>query len=306
MKRTLSLIAAVCLVLALAPVVQAAPVTADREGTPITLPDAIERIASFGASNTEILCALGAADKLIAIDAYSENVAGIPEGLDIFDMLAPDAERIMQLQPDVIFVTVMTRQGGEYDPYKPVKDAGICVIYMPTSNAIEDIKGDILYVASVLGADEAGAALVSWMDENIAAIKAIGETVTDKKGVYFEISAAPFMYSFGSGVFLNEMIELIGAYNVLGERDSWISVTDEAALAANPDVILTSVNYIDDPVGEIKGRPSWDAVAAVKNDRVYYIDADASNRPSQNIIKALWDMAVAVYPELYTEAYNAR
>jgi iron complex transport system substrate-binding protein len=306
MRRTLSLLAAAFLIFALAPAVQAALVTADREGTPITLPDSIERIASFGASNTEILCALGAADKLIAIDAYSENVEGIPEGLDIFDMLAPDAERIMQLQPDLILVTVMSRRGGEDDPYATVKDAGICVIYMPTSNTIEDIKGDILYVASVLGADNAGAAVVSWMDENIAAVKAIGDAVTDKKGVYFEISAAPFMYSFGSGAFLNEIIEMIGAYNVMGGRDSWISVTDEAALAANPDVILTSVDYIEDPVGEIKGRPSWDAVTAVKNDRVYYIDADASNRPSQNIIKAMWDMAIAVYPDLYAEAYDAR
>jgi iron complex transport system substrate-binding protein len=117
--------------------------------------------------------------------------------------------------------------------------------------------------------------------------------------VYFEISAAPFMYSFGDGVFLNEIIEIIGAENILAGQDSWLSVAEESVLDADPDVILTSVNYIDDPVGEIKSRAGWQTITAVANGDVYYIDADASNRPNQNIVKALHEIALAVYPDKY-------
>ena len=107
------------------------------------------------------------------------------------------------------------------------------------------------------------------------------------------------MYSFGKGVFLDEMLEIIGAVNILVDQDEWVSVTDEAVLDANPDVVLTCVNYIDDPIGEIKGRPGWGEITAARNDDVYYIDTDSSNRPSQNIIIALKEMAKAVYPDKY-------
>ena len=118
-----------------------------------------------------------------------------------------------------------------------------------------------------------------------------------QKSVYFEIGAAPYIYSFGTGVFLNEMIEIIGAENALADQAGWISVSEEVIISKNPDVILTNVNYIEDPVQEIKSRSGWDAIKAVKEDRVYYIDNMASSLPNHNIVKALEEMIAAVYPE---------
>ncbi|MDR1589686.1 MAG: ABC transporter substrate-binding protein [Oscillospiraceae bacterium] len=273
-------------------------VAADREGNPITLPEVIERVMIFGPSNCELLVDLGFGDAIVAADTYSGAIAGLAPDLPLFDMAAPDVESIVALDPDVIFVTGMVQAGGE-DPYKPLRDSGICVIYVPSSSSIESIKEDIRFVAAVMGAQEGGAALITKMETEIAAIKAVGDTITEKKTVYFELSAAPYMYSFGSGVFLNEMIEIVGAVNVLADQESWLSVADEAVLGANPDVILTSVNYIDDPIGEIKSRPGWQTISAVAAGDVYYIDADASNRPNHNIVKALREIALAVYPDKY-------
>ncbi len=75
--------------------------------------------------------------------------------------------------------------------------------------------------------------------------------------------------------------------------------SDEVVLAANPDVILTSTNYIDNPTDDIKQRPGWESLTAVANDEVYVIDTNASNRPSQNVVKALKQMAQVIYPDLY-------
>ena len=270
----------------------------DREGNSITLPQTIDKIISMGPSNTEVLVALGFGDRIIAADSYSENVEGIPSGIPMFSMMSPDGEQIIALQPDVIFVTGMSKVDGD-DPFKIISDTGICIIYIPSSSSIDGIKEDIKYMANVMGAQSKGDTIISYMETEIAAVKAVGDTITDKKRVYFEISAAPYMYSFGKGTFLNEMIELIGAANVLGDQESWISVADEAVVDANPDVILTSVNYIENPTDEIKSRPGWDGLTAVQNGDVYYIDTDSSNRPSQNIIKALKEMAKFVYPDKY-------
>ena len=117
--------------------------------------------------------------------------------------------------------------------------------------------------------------------------------------MYFEISAAPYCYSFGEGVFLNEMIDLIGAENVLAGQEGWLSVEEESVVSANPDVILTNVNYIEDPVGEILARPGWEGVTAVQNGGVHTIDNKTSSLPNENIVQALKEMAKAVYPDLY-------
>ena len=154
-------------------------------------------------------------------------------------------------------------------------------------------------MSAVMGDVSKSDAVIEEMESEISAIQEVGKTITDKKKVYFEIAAAPDMYSFGGGVFLNEMIEIIGAENVLKDQKEWISVSAESILDSNPDVILTSVNYIDDPVSEIKSRSGWEALTAVKENAVYYIDTDASNNPSQHIVKALKEMAKAVYPDKY-------
>ncbi len=270
----------------------------DREGNSITLPDEIDKIISMGPSNTEILTVLGFADKIVAVDTYSNNIDGIAADVTMFDMMEPDGEQIISLQPDIIFVSGMSKVVGD-DPLKAVSDAGICIIYIPSSTSIEGIKEDIRFVADVMGVTKKGNEIVSDMEKEIDAIKTIGDTITDKKTVYFEISAAPYMYSFGSGVFLDEMIGIIGAKNAFSEIESWASIADEQIFAVNPDVILTSVNYIDNPTDEIKSRTGWEEITAVKNDAVYYINSDASNRPNQNIITALKEMAKSVYPELY-------
>ena len=64
-------------------------------------------------------------------------------------------------------------------------------------------------------------------------------------------------------------------------------------------MILTNVNYIEDPVGEIKGRSGWENVNAVKDGQVYVIDNGASSLPNQHIVDALKQMAKAIYPQQY-------
>ncbi len=272
--------------------------TQDRAGNAITVPTEVKRIVSLAPSFTETLIAMGLKDKIVAIDKNATSLEGVNTEWPVFDLMAPDAEKLLALKPDIILASPMSTGGGE-DPFKPLKDAGICVVYVPSSESIQGIRDDLLFIGALTGASDAAQKLVADMDKSIAEVAAVGKTITEKKRVYFEIAAAPSMYSFGSGVFLNEMIELIGAENVFADQKSWIAVTQEAALAANPNVILTNVNYLPDAVGEIKTRDGWDAVQAVKDGNVIYIDNMSSSLPNEGIVKALHEMAKAVYPDKY-------
>ena len=271
----------------------------DRAGNKFDLPKKVNTIISTAPSNTEILVNLGLADKLIAIDKYSADIEGVSTDLPKIDFRNPDAETIVGLKPDLIIASGHNKSGNE-DPFAAVKEAGIEVIYIPVSSSIEGIYEDINFIASVTGTEKKGTEIVENMKNEINSIKEIGNTITNKKSVYFEIGSTPSLYSFGNGTFLNEMIELIGAKNILANENSWISPSDEIIMKSNPDVILTNEST-ENIVDSIKTRDGWNAVTGVKENNIFVIDKNSSSRPSQNIIKALKEMAKAVYPEKYTQ-----
>lgn len=274
----------------------------DRAGNEIEVPKNIDRIISMAPSTTEILLDLGLGDKIVAIDHNAKRMKGFNGlGSDIpeFDMMTPDIEKMASLNPDIVFTSGMSNLEGKAEPFKPLRDLGVCVADIPTSNSIEDIKSDIIFIADLTKTSDKAKEMIETIEEEVDKIAQIGKNIKEKKTVYFEIAAAPNMYSFGSGVFLNELIELIGATNVFKEQKRWINVNDESIVAANPDVILTNVNYIEDPVAEIKSRKGWENIKAVKSNNVYYIDSNASTLPNHNFVKAMWEIAKAVYPNEY-------
>ena len=272
----------------------------DPSGASITVPEEINSIVVLAPSIAETIIALGYGDKIVAYDTQSAGLEGIPADKPTFDLMQPDMEQLTALKPDVLFVSNMTLY-DESSPYEQLIDLGVCVICVPSSDSIADIESDIAFLASVFGEKEKGDELIGDMQAEIERIQKIAQTIPEKKKVYFEIAAAPDLYSFGSGVFLNELVEIIGAENILADQQGWLPVEAETVVAANPDVILTNVNYIEDPEQEIMSRSGWEAVEAVKEKNVYYIDNMASSLPNQNVIKALDQMAKAVYPEYYGE-----
>lgn len=271
----------------------------DREGTEVNIPTKIEKIISTAPSNTEVLMALGLGDKLVAIDKYSTDIEGINTELPQIDFSNPDAETIIGLEPDIVIASGHNKTGSVEDPFKAISEAGIPVVYIPSSDSIDGIYKDIEFIANVVNERSKGKEIVDDMKAQVEEIKAIGDKITDKKSVYFEISPAPYLSSFGKSTFLNEMIEIIGAKNIFENEEGWVSPTAEAIIDANSDVIITNAGYMENPTEEIKSRDAWENINAIKNNEVYLVDQNASSRPSQNVIKALEQMAKAVYPEHY-------
>lgn len=305
MKKVLSLVATFVMAMMMFVGCSSKPTTMqDREGNEFNVPKEVNTIISTAPSNTEVLVALGLADKLVAVDKYSADVEGISEDLPKIDFRNPDAEAIIALNPDIVIASGHNKVGDE-DPFALIKEAGITVVYIPSSYSIDGIYGDIEFIANLTGTEKEGEELINSMKEEVEAIKAIGDTITDKKNVYFEIGAGSGLYTFGNETFLNEMIETIGATNVFGEENSWITVTPEAVIDANPDVILANTPGTNEAgltaVEDIVSREGWDTITAVKNGDVYEIDKNSSSRASQNIIKALKEMAKAVYPDEYKD-----
>jgi iron complex transport system substrate-binding protein len=160
------------------------------------------------------------------------------------------------------------------------------------SASIDEIYNDIAFIADILQVQKEGERLINSMKGQIEEIAQMSANAESRKTVYFEISAAPDMMTFGKGSYINDMISVIGAQNIF-ENENWLVMPGaEAVISRNPDVIFTSVNYIADPIAEIKNRPSFNHINAVINNRIYQIDTDSSMRPSSRIIFALRQMAL--------------
>lgn len=257
------------------------------------------RVISLGPAVTEILVELGHVGALVAIDEHAADIPGLPEGLPLLSLMPVDAEQLMALAPDLVFAAGIVRVEGD-DPLAIIAEAGIQIVDVPYSACIDEIFGDIRLIAETMGTVRAGEELISGMEAEIAEIREIAATISARRVVYFEISSAPWMFTTGSGTFLHEMIELVGAVNVFANESSWMPVADEVILAANPDVILTNVSYLDDPIAEIASRPGWsEAMDAVQSGNVFMIPTNASSRPSHNILAAIWAIGEAVYPEYF-------
>lgn len=274
--------------------------TTDPNGASIEIPEQVDSVVALAPSICETLVALGVEEKITGYDLQSVGIAGLPENVPTFDMVNPDVEQLTALAPDILLVSNLSLYDQEA-PYQPLIDAGVCVICVPTSESVEGVRSDIRFLAETFGVPEEGERVVKEMDAELTRVSDIvsGIPEEEKKSVYFEISPAPYLYSSGSGTYLHELIELAGGRNVLADQSGWLSVEGETVVAANPDVIFTNVNYTDAPVEEILGREGWAGVSAVQKKEVYYIDNRASALPNQNIVKAVEQMAQALYPERF-------
>lgn len=272
----------------------------DRAGNEFTAPKKLERIISTAPSNTEVLVGLGLADKLVCIDKYSADIEGVSQDIPQINFRNPDAETIIALEPDIIIASGHNKEGKE-DPFAVLKEAGIPVVYIPSADSIEGIYKDIEFIAELTNKKSEGNKMVDEMKKEVASITEVAKTITDKKKVYFEIGSTSKLSSFGSETFLDELLTTVGAENIFANEKSWISPSEEAIVTGNPDVILTNEGFVENATEVIAKRPGWESINAVKNNEIFLIDKNTSSRGSQNVVKALKEIAKAVYPEYYAK-----
>ena len=286
-----------------------ADITTDRSGNPITLPDKVESIISMAPSTTRVLLDLGLSDEIVACDTYSYESYGSELSKDIpqFDMMAPDQEQIIALGADIIFTTGMSASQGT-DVFEAVRESGVCTADIPSSASLEDIEEDIRFIGACVGKSKEADELADGMQEKIEELSGIGSSIPEdeKKSVLFELYTPsadnPIIYTAGNGTYINEMLELIGAENVAAaETDQWPALSEEAAIAEDPDVILTADMYTPDVINAILNMSGWENVKAVVNEEVYQINSDAVNQPNHHVVDAMIEMAQAIYPDKYEE-----
>lgn len=270
----------------------------DRSGAEVTVPEKVETIVSLAPSITQTLVDLGLGDKIIAIDQYSKDIDGLKSDLPQFDVMQPDVEKLIEINADIIFASSITKLQGS-TLFETLSQSGGSIMCIPSASSIDGIKEDVKFISDVTNTKDKADKLISNMEKEIDAIKNVTKDIKDKKTVLFEIGSQPKLYTFGSGVYLNEMIEIAGGVNVFADQEGWISVDKEQAINKNPQAIITNEDYIKDATGTIMNRQGFENVDAVKTKSVYLVDKDYTSQPNTHIVNGIKQIAKALYPDKF-------
>ena len=279
--------------------------TKDRAGNDIKVPEKVEKIASLAPSTTQVLIELGLGDKIVAIDTNSATYADkLAKDVAQFDMMNPDNEAIAALKPDLVFTSGMSSVGGS-NPFKSLVDSGICVADIPSPSTLEGICEDIEFIGNCVGKGPEALVLSKGFTAFVAAIEEAGKSVpADKQKKVLVMmnvpsAEAPTIYTFGKGTYMDQMITAIGANNAFGDKEGWLSISVEEAIAANPDVILMDCDWMPGAADAVKALKGWENVNAIKNGEVYQVNENLCSRPNHHVSEAILEWAKDIYPDQF-------
>jgi iron complex transport system substrate-binding protein len=243
----------------------AVTVTDDR-GQSVQLAQAPQRIVSLLPSLTETVCALGACQRLVGVDRYSnwpESVKRLPSvggGLD------PNLERIVSLKPDLVLAAGSTR-GAER-----LEALGLKVLRLEPRNHVDAQRvfatvGQALHLAPA-ETDRAWQRIQADLNSTIQTLHPSARSWR----VYVEVSPTPYGASESS--FIGETLQRMGVGNILpAAMGPFPQINPEFVVQAQPDVILAG----DSSRAQLLQRPGWSRLKAITQQRLCVFKPDESD-----------------------------
>ena len=236
----------------------------DERGITVSLPKAPQRIVTLLPSLTESVCALGACERLVGIDRYSNSPASVRTLPQVGGGLDPNVEAIVALRPDVVLLAKSSRVTQRLEAL------GIKVAVLEPKNHA-DVKRVLDALGTILGVDDAQRVWRAIDASVSAAAQSLPASARDVR-VYFEVNNGP--YGAGESSFIGETLQRLGVRNIVpAALGPFPKLNPEFVVRANPDVIMVGVRSA---VG-LEQRPGWSGIRAVREGRVCRFDADAAD-----------------------------
>lgn len=253
--RPLRWVLALGLLLSLGAVFAQGVSVVDDRGARVALPQPPQRIVSLLPSLTETVCALGACERLVGVDTWSnwpDPVRALPHVGGLEDA---QIERIVALKPDLVLAATSTRAVAR------LESLGLRVVTLEprTLAQFRQVVGQV----DGLLATGRGVDLLQRIDADLQAVVRSLPPAQRAPRVYVEVSSGPYAASESS--FIGELLARLGAANVVpGALGPFPKLNPEFVVRANPQVIVLS----DRETAALRARPGWSAIDAVRQDRI--------------------------------------
>jgi iron complex transport system substrate-binding protein len=276
------------------------PLTVQRsDGKALTLTKPPARVVSLSPGATEIIYAIGAESSLVAVDKQADYPDAAKNFATKVDAFEPNVETIAGLTPDLVIVATDTNGiVGKLDGLK------IPVLFedIDTSvKTVDDVFGQIRIIGQVTGRTDAAVDLINGLAGRVQVIKDAlnGTNQSTNPSVYHELDST--YYTASSSGFIGDLYRILRVRNIAGDGRGapYPQLTAETIIAANPQVIVLADEEFGVSIDSVKARPGWDAIDAVKNDKIFAVDPDIISRPGPRVVDALEQLAKDIYPQRF-------
>lgn len=279
----------------------AAPITlTDGLGNSVTLAAPAQRIVSLAPSNTEILYAIGAGAQVVGRDDFSDypteagSLPGVGGNMGTYSL-----ETIASLKPDLVLAAEINTP----ELVKSLQDLGLTVYYLSNPKDLDGMYANLKTVAQLAGRESEADTLIGSLQKRVQAVTDAITPDTGVVSVFYELDgtsdpAKP--WTAGKGTFLSQLISMAGGSNIGDNLEgSYAQMSLEELLVQNPSVLLLGDAAYGATPEQVAARTGWDALQAVKDNRIYTFDDDLVSRPGPRLVDGLETLAKLLHPELF-------
>jgi iron complex transport system substrate-binding protein len=260
----------------------------DDLGRPVRVPSRVERAVSLAPNLTEMIFAIGAGDKLVGVTTYCNYPPEAAKIEKIGDTQTPNVEKIIALKPQVVFVSTASQLEAFTST---LAEQGIAV-YVLNASSLDAVFENMNRLGELFGRQEYAENLVvtlagraSYVRDQANGLRS-ANAASDKPLVFVQISNDP-LFTIGKDSFLTELVEDAGGISVTKDvPTAYPKLSKETAAALDPDVIILS-----DSEDNREPNVAFKDSKAVRNGRVYRINADIISRPGPRLVDALEQIA---------------
>ncbi|MEB2349145.1 MAG: helical backbone metal receptor [Comamonadaceae bacterium] len=242
------------------------------------------RIVSLLPSLTETVCALGACERLVGVDRYSNWPESVRTLAQVGGGLDPNVEAVVALRPDVVLIGTSSRASVR------LRALGLKVLALEPKT-FAAMRHTTALLGEMLQVDGAAGLLARIH----AGVQAAADTVPPAargQRVYYEVTPAP--HAAGRGTFIDELMQALGLVNIIDPAlGPYPRINPELVVRLDPDLIMVS----QQGAAELARRPGWAHLRALREHRVCEFNAaerDILVRPGPRMPEAARLMADCV------------
>ena len=258
----------------------------------VTVPAPPQRIVTIFASNTEMVAALGLADRIVGIEAYTRYPPEVSNKPLVGGRLGFSVDAVVSARPDLVVVTP-ARQAA-HQLVDPMERIGVPIIVL-MQRSVREIFANIRLLGRVAGLPERGENLAGRLEARLAStLLRVKDRkpprvvmITGRLGNGLLLVARP-------GTYTGDAIELAGGRFALEGRGAIAQVSPEAILAADPDVLLYAGSLAQRD--ELIARPGWSEMRAVTTKRAHTVSRAELLIPGPRTIDGIEHLAALLHP----------
>jgi len=283
----------------------AAPVTfQDSEGKTVTVTRPYARIISLYPAHSENLVSLGLGAEIIGIEGGAEDLPQLKDKKRF--SFREDPEKFIAARPDLVLVRPMIERFAP-QLIATLRQAGITVVSLQP-NTVEEIFDYWRALGLLTGRTRQAEEMVATFQTELAAIRKIVAKVPEKARtkVYFEAIHTK-MKTFAGESIAMYVLGQAGGINVVADarqvRETNIAAYGKEQILAKAgeiEVFLAQQGRMNPVTIEtIIQEPGFQAIKAVRTNRVFLVDERIVSRPTLRLIEGIKTIAVLLYPELF-------